>query len=71
MGSVAGYIDDFTPLKEKMLEEIREEKGISEKDIKSIHIGRKRDRTDKAIGKKWAIYPAIAYLKKKPRIRLD
>lgn len=68
---VAGYLDELKPIREKVLEELREEVGISEKEILSIHFGRPFKVIDKSIDKTWFTHPVLVELKEKPRIRLD
>ena len=68
---VAGYLDEIRPVKEKVLEELREEAGISESDILSFHFGRPLKFADKSIGKTWFVHPVLVEMKEKPRIRLD
>ena len=68
---VAGYLDDFNGLKEKVLEELREEIGVLEKDIKSIKFGDVYIFTDSETGKTWVVHPALVELSKKPEIKLD
>lgn len=69
--TVAGYIDDNQPLKEKVLEELREEVRIKEKDISEFKFGNKYEFTDKQIKKTWIVYPILTTLKNKPNIKLD
>lgn len=70
-GNVAGYLDDFNGLREKVLEELREETGILEEDIKSIKFGEAYTSTDLETGKTWIVHPALVDLSKKPEIKLD
>lgn len=69
--SVAGYIDEFIPLENKILEELREELDLNEENIESISISQPYEFTDKEINKVWIIIPCIAKLKKPPIISLD
>ena len=68
---VAGYLDEVRPLKEKVLEELREEIGITEKQIKKIKYGKILEFHDKDIGKTWIVNPVLAELKEKPQIKID
>lgn len=69
--SVAGYIDEIVPLREKILEELREELGIQEDDLLEIRIARPYRSFDGAIRKTWIIVPCLARLKVLPPISLD
>ena len=69
--TVAGYIDDLKPLKEKVLEELREEININEDNIKEIKIGKQFESIDKEINKIWIVHPTLIELKTKPEINLD
>jgi ADP-ribose pyrophosphatase YjhB (NUDIX family) len=69
--TVAGYLDELRPLKEKILEELREEIGIDEGVISSIEIGEFFEFTDREIGRKWIVTPALVELLKEPRIKLN
>ena len=68
---VAGYLDELRPLKEKVLEELREEIGVLENNIEKIKYGKMFEFHDKAIGKKWIVNPVLAELKEKPKIKID
>jgi len=68
--TVAGYLDEVKPIKEKVLEELREEIGI-EKGIKSIRIAESFEVKDRVIGKVWIIHPVLVELNEKPEIKLD
>jgi len=68
---VVGYLDELKPIKEKVLEELKEELGIEENVILSIHIGKTHKITDTDINKTWIICPVIVELKEKPQIKLD
>lgn len=69
--TVAGYLDEVKPIRDKVLEEIKEELGFDENQISSIHFGEPYKFTDKKINKTWIIHPALAELKVKPEIKLD
>jgi len=69
--TVAGYLDDLKPIKEKVLEEIEEELGINEDRILSIYYGEPYNFTDIKIDHTWIIYPILVELKEKPDIKLD
>ena len=66
---VAGYLDEIKPVKQKVLEELKEESGIDENDILSIHIREGFKSVEKI--KKWFVLPVLVELKSKPDIKLD
>lgn len=65
---VAGYLDEFVPIKKKMSEELIEEVGITDKQILHYHIGEPYQFTDKIT---WIVHPILVDLKIKPEIKLD
>ena len=69
--AVAGYIDEFKSIKEKILEELEEEIGISENDISSIKIGQPYEFVDEKINKKWIVVPALVELADDVSIKLN
>lgn len=68
---VAGYLDEVVPLKEKILEELREEIGVLEDNIKKIEYGKMFEFHDKDIGKTWIVNPVLVELREKPKIKID
>ncbi|MEK6968351.1 MAG: NUDIX domain-containing protein [Nanoarchaeota archaeon] len=68
---VAGYYDEPKPLRQKALEELNEETGITKKFVKSIQVGKMFRFHDKKISRIWIVNPVLIRLKKKPRIKLD
>lgn len=69
--TVAGYIDEMKPIKEKVLEELREEIGIDENVISRIKFGKPYEFEDKNINKSWIVLPVLVELNKEVEIRLD
>lgn len=69
--TVAGYLDELKPIREKVLEEIKEELGISENNILSIHIGESYEFTNTEANKTWIVHPILVELRTKPDITLD
>jgi len=71
--TVAGYVDEIAPIKDKILEELQEELGISKEDInkKDIKIGEIYEFTDTEINKIWVIIPCLVAFGKCPIIKLD
>lgn len=63
--TVAGYLDELRPVREKVLEELREEAGILEKDISSIRFGEPFRTVDKKINRTWFVHPVIVELREK------
>ena len=68
---VAGYLDDETQVREKALGEVREETGITEKDISSVKIFPPIKIKDKLLKKIFITHISLIELKSKPKIRLD
>jgi len=69
--TVAGYLDELKPIRNKVLEEIQEELGINEDNVLSIHIGESYEFTDIEINKTWIVQPVLAVLKNEPEVKLD
>ncbi len=69
--TVAGYLDEIKPLKEKILEELHEETGIEDNDIASYHLGEPYTFTDKTAEKTWIVHPALVRLNRQSTITLD
>lgn len=68
---VAGYIDEIKPIREKVLKEIKEETGMEEDNILSMHIGEGYKSVEEKINKTWFVLPVLVELKSKPEIKLD
>jgi 8-oxo-dGTP diphosphatase len=68
---VAGYLEELKPIRQKALEEVQEETGISRNSISSIHIGKPYEFNDPKLGITWIDHPVLLELKKKPEIKLD
>ena len=69
--TVGGYIDEVKEVKEKVLEELREELGVLPSQIEHLHIASPYESKDPNIGVTWLVHPAIAVVKEKPVINLD
>jgi len=69
--SVAGYLDELKPIRQKSLEEVREETGIKEDNISSIQVGESYEFKDTEIDKTWIIHPILVELKNEPEIQLN
>lgn len=69
--TVTGYLDEPKPPIEKIMEEMREELGIGEKNILSYSLGEPFKFTDPKARKTWIVHPAKIELKNEPDIKLD
>lgn len=69
--TVAGYLDELRPIREKVLEEVREELGIGKDNVLSIRLGKSYKFTDNQANKTWIVHPILVELKTKPAIKLD
>lgn len=69
--TVAGYLDEIRPIREKIIEELRDEIGINENNVKSINIKDSYKIKDKEIDKTWIVHPALVELKNKIELKLD
>lgn len=69
--AIAGYLDEIKPVREKVLEELREEVDISEEIIEEICLGKIERIEDKKISKTWIGQPVLVKLRTKPEIKLD
>ena len=56
---VSGFLDDQKSLKEKVVEEIREELGLSEDKIKRIRLGEIFDQEEPKYKKTWIVHPVL------------
>ena len=68
---VAGFIDEPRPIREKALEEVTEELGITEGDVSSTKTVEPYEIFDPTAQKTWIVYPALVVLNKQPKIKLD
>lgn len=69
--TVAGFIDELKPIREKILEELSEELKIGPDIIKSIKIGDSYEIVDKKVKRIWIRVPVLVVLNKKSNIILD
>ena len=69
--TVTGYLDEPKPLHKKIMEEIKEETGISEDNISSHRFGEPYRFTDQTVNKTWIVYPVTVELRNIPEIKLD
>lgn len=67
---ISGFLDDASSIEEKVREELREELGIGEHDILSIHRGPVFDHDEPKYGKTWIIHTILVDVKT-DQIKLD
>ena len=67
---ISGYLDSIGPLKEKAMEEVKEELGLTI-DESMIKPGKPYEIFDKKIKKTWLVCPFLVELKSEPEIKLD
>lgn len=72
-GVITGFIDrSDSNIIEIAIDELKEELGVSEKDINELYVGKAYELNDKSIeNKTWIIYPVLVRMKRKPPISLD
>ncbi len=68
---VAGYLDEPKPIRQKVLEELKEELGLGKDVISKIHLGQSHKVRDDSINRLWLRFPVLVELKKKPKIVFD
>jgi len=69
--TVAGYLDEVKPIREKVLEELLEEVRIREDEVSSINFGESYEFVDQLISRTWIVYPVLVDLKERPEIKLN
>lgn len=69
--TVAGYLDELKPIRDKALEEIKEELGIGKNNVSKIYFDESYKFTDNEVSKTWIVNPVLVKLKNKPEIKLD
>lgn len=69
--TVAGYLDEVKPPREKVLEELEEEVSITKEDISSIRFGEPLRFTDEEIDKTWISHPVLVTLEEGVEITID
>ncbi|MDP3957692.1 MAG: NUDIX domain-containing protein [bacterium] len=60
---ISGFLDDDMSREEKVMEELREELGISENDIVSIRFGEIFDQEAPEYKKTWIVHPVLVVIK--------
>ena len=56
---ISGFLDDSRDIEEKVRDELKEEAGIEEKDITSIHPGKIFHQDEPAYKKTWIVHPVL------------
>ncbi|MDG6228819.1 MAG: NUDIX domain-containing protein [Candidatus Thermoplasmatota archaeon] len=69
--TVAGYLDELCPIREKVSEELSEELGITENDFSMVKIGASYTFFDPLAKKTWIVYPVKVELDHNVSIVLD
>ncbi|MES2215878.1 MAG: NUDIX domain-containing protein [Patescibacteria group bacterium] len=67
---VSGFLDDDKDLEEKVYEELREELGLSKKNILDIKLGRIFDQDERKYKKTWIVHPVLVKVNA-DKVRLD
>jgi len=68
---VSGYIEEGNSPFEQALEEMREEAGLKEEDIRLLREGVPLEVDDKEIRRKWVVHPFRFLLSKPEKVELD
>lgn len=66
--AVSGYIDQFVPVEEKALEELREELNVTKDIIKEIKVAEPYELISEVT---WIIFPVLVELNAEPAITID
>ena len=69
--TVAGHLDEIKLPENKALDEVKEETGITRGDIASVSRAKPFYLNDKKLKRRWLIFPVVAELKRKPKVRLN
>ncbi len=69
--AISGFLDETKQVREKVLDELKEELGISENQIIKMHFGKFHEIRDNSIKKIWLVCPVLVELKEIPEIKLD
>ncbi len=67
---ISGFLDDQKSLKDKVLEEINEELGLTKKDVISLYFGPVFDQDEPKYKKTWVVHPVLVEIKT-DKIKLD
>ena len=69
--TVAGYIDEPKPIRQKALEELEEELDIHSEVVSGFTAGEPYEFFDEGAKKSWIVHPVLVELKNKPVMTLD
>ncbi|MFH1789163.1 MAG: NUDIX domain-containing protein [Candidatus Altiarchaeota archaeon] len=69
--TVAGYLDEPRPIREKVAEELSEELGLSVEGASSVRFGEPYEFMDESLGRTWFIHPVLVEFDEKPEVVLD
>lgn len=67
---ISGFLDDKKSLEEKVYQELREELGLSKKNILSIRLGQIFDQEELKYNKTWVVHPVLVCVNT-DKIKLD
>ncbi len=67
---ISGFLDDQKSLNEKVVDEIREEIGISKRKIKRIRLGEIFNQEEPKYKKTWVVHPVLVEVKT-DKVKLD
>lgn len=67
---ISGFLDDNKSLKEKIIEELKEEVSLSKKNIISIKLGQIFDQEESKYKKTWIVHPVLVEVNT-DKIKLD
>jgi 8-oxo-dGTP diphosphatase len=67
---VSGFLDDQRSLNEKVIDELKEEVGISKNQIKRVRLGGVFDQEEPKYKKTWIVHPVLVEVKT-DKIKLD
>ena len=56
---ISGFLDDSKSLKEKVYQEVKEELGISKKNVLSMRLGEVFDQEEPKYEKTWIVHPVL------------
>lgn len=67
---ISGFLDDHKSLREKVVEELKEELGLSKNKIKKIYLGEIFDQEEPKYKKTWIVHPVLVEVST-DKIKLD
>lgn len=69
--TVTGYLDEDKPIKDKALEELSEEIGLTNDYIESMVTGETYEFVDKVVKKTWIVHPVLVKVKEKMEVTIN